>query len=140
MERHPNTAGLSTGTVPLRDPEDVAICRQVVRMLAHRLDFSTVGNAMIVTAASELARNTIVHGAGGEVVWTILHDENRRGLQLAFQDHGPGIVDLKLAMTDGWTSAGGLGLGLPGAKRLVHKFRIDSVIGGGTRVVVIRWR
>jgi hypothetical protein len=94
MERHPNTAGLSTGTVPLRDPEDVVICRQVVRMLAHRLDFST----------------------------------------------GPGIVDLKLAMTAGWTSAGGLGLGLPGAKRLVHEFRIDSVIGGGTRVVVIRWR
>ena len=95
---------------------------------------------MLVTAASELARNTVLHGGGGEVLWTVLREADRAGIRLVFQDHGPGIPDLKQAMTDGWTSSGGLGLGLSGARRLVHEFAIDSTVGNGTRVAVVRWR
>ncbi|MEA3177664.1 MAG: serine/threonine-protein kinase RsbT [Gammaproteobacteria bacterium] len=95
---------------------------------------------MLVTAASELARNALLHGGGGEVFWTVLREGDRAGVRLVFQDNGPGIRDLKLAMTDGWTSSGGLGLGLSGARRLVHEFDVDSNIGKGTRVVVVRWR
>lgn len=95
---------------------------------------------MLVTAVSELGRNTVVHGGGGQLTWSVLVVGARAGIRLEFEDQGPGIADLGQAMTDGWSSHGGLGLGLSGAKRLVHEFAIDSILGKGTRVVVIRWR
>jgi serine/threonine-protein kinase RsbT len=140
MELHVDVTSRSTGPIPLRDSNDVVICRQIVGQIAEALKFSAIGKTMLVTAASELARNALLHGGGGEVFWTVLREGERAGVRLAFQDHGPGIADLKLAMTDGWTSGEGLGLGLSGARRLVHEFTIDSIIGTGTRVVVVRWR
>jgi serine/threonine-protein kinase RsbT len=130
----------SIGSVPLRDSRDVVTCRQVVRQIAEDLNFSVVGKTMLVTAASELARNAVVHGCGGELTWTILRDGTNVGIRLAFHDHGPGIPDLERAMTDGWTSGTGLGLGLTGARRLAHEFSIDSVVGEGTRVSIVRWK
>src|ERR1700687_5525807 len=93
----------SAGTVPLRGNRDVVICRQVCGRIAEELKFSAIGKTMLVTAASELGRNTVVHGAGGEVVWSVLREGDRVGVRLSFQDRGPGIPDLELAMTDGWT-------------------------------------
>jgi serine/threonine-protein kinase RsbT len=140
MELHLNVTSGSTGTLPLRGSNDIVVCRQVVGRIAGELKFSAIGKTMLVTAASELARNALLHGGGGEVFWTVLREGDRAGVRLVFQDNGPGIRDLKLAMTDGWTSGGGLGLGLSGARRLVHEFDVDSNIGKGTRVVVVRWR
>jgi serine/threonine-protein kinase RsbT len=93
----------------------------------------------LVTAVSELARNTMVYGGGGDMDWQIVEDGARTGLRLTFRDEGPGIPDLKLAMTDGWTSGGGLGLGLTGAKRLVDDFELDTAPGAGTRVMICKW-
>jgi serine/threonine-protein kinase RsbT len=93
----------------------------------------------LVTAVSELARNTMVYGGGGDMDWQILDDNARTGLRLIFRDEGPGIPDIKLAMTDGWTSGSGLGLGLTGAKRLVDEFELDTAPGKGTRVTITRW-
>jgi serine/threonine-protein kinase RsbT len=140
MELHFDLTSRSTGTIPLRSGNDVVICRQIVGQIAEALKFAAIGKTMLVTAASELARNALLHGGGGEVCWTVLREGDCAGVQLEFQDHGPGIPDLGLAMTDGWTSGAGLGLGLSGARRLVHEFTIDSTIGTGTRVVVVRWR
>ena len=95
---------------------------------------------MLVTAASELARNTLIHGGGGQVEWEIVAAAGKVGLRLRFEDHGPGVGDLQRAMTNGWTSGRGMGLGLPGAQRLVHEFRLESVQGQGTLVVITRWR
>lgn len=93
-----------------------------------------------MTAASELARNALIHGRGGEFTWEVIRQANRVGLRLTFEDQGPGIPDLSVAMTPGWTSGKGLGLGLSGAKRLVDEFSIESTLGKGTRVVVTRWQ
>jgi len=93
----------------------------------------------MVTAVSELARNTMVYGGGGHMDWQILDDNLRTGLRITFRDEGPGIADLKLAMTDGWTSGKGMGLGLTGAKRLVDEFELDTAPGAGTRVTITRW-
>ncbi|WP_313645921.1 anti-sigma regulatory factor, partial [Pseudomonas sp.] len=93
----------------------------------------------LVTAVSELARNTVVYGGGGDMDWEVLDDIGRLGLRLVFRDEGPGIPDLKLALTDGWTSGSGMGLGLTGARRLVHEFELDTVPGEGTRVTITRW-
>jgi serine/threonine-protein kinase RsbT len=131
---------LSSGVVPLRIGQDVVICRRLVHHLADDLGFSTVGKTMVVTAASELARNTLIHGGGGELLWEAVFEGSRVGIRLVFQDQGPGIVDLGRAMTDGWSSGGGLGLGLTGAKRLVHEFSLCSVAGAGTRVTIVRWK
>ena len=95
---------------------------------------------MLVTAASELARNTLIHGGGGMFSWEVMSAGSKRGIRLSFVDNGPGIADIQRAMTNGWTSGKGLGLGLPGAKRLVNEFEIQSMVGRGTRVVVARWR
>ncbi|MDB5861913.1 MAG: rsbT [Ramlibacter sp.] len=114
--------------------------RQKVRALTQLLKFSLVDQTKMITAASELSRNTVVHGGGGDLHWEVLDDGVRRGLRLLFQDQGPGIADLKLAMTDGWTSGAGLGLGLPGSKRLVHEFDLQSTPGAGTRVSILRWK
>ena len=129
----------STGSLPLRSEEDIVASRQKVRALTQQLKFSLVDQTKMITAASELSRNTVVHGGGGGMRWELLDEGVRRGLRLHFEDSGPGIPDLKLAMTDGWTSGKGMGLGLPGSKRLVHEFDIASE-PGATRVSITRWK
>ena len=114
--------------------------RQVVREQAVTLGFSLVDQTKIVTAASELARNTLTHGRGGEVVVELPVNSGRKGLRLTFSDRGPGIPDIELAMKDGFTTGGGMGLGLGGAKRLSSEFAIDSRPGAGTRVSITRWK
>lgn len=130
----------STGELPVRSEEDIVASRQKVRQLSQELKFSLVDQTKMVTAASELSRNTVVHGGGGQMRWELVADGLRRGLRLHFEDEGPGITDARLAMTDGWTSGGGMGLGLPGSKRLVHEFELESQPGQGTRVSITRWK
>jgi serine/threonine-protein kinase RsbT len=124
----------------LHAEQDIVAVRQAVRRLTHELAFSLIDQTKMVTAASELARNTVIHGGGGSMLWEIVHDGVRRGLRLTFEDDGPGIANVELAMMDGWTSGSGLGLGLPGAKRLVNEFSIASQPGAGTRVTIARWK
>ncbi|MET7703999.1 anti-sigma regulatory factor [Streptomyces sp. NPDC005485] len=118
---------------------DLAWVRQHVRQAAAELGFGLVDQTKLVTAASELARNTLVHGGGGQVECTPLEIGRSRGLRLTFSDEGPGIADIEQALRDGYTSGGGLGLGLGGARRLVHEFSIDSRPRAGTSVTVICW-
>jgi serine/threonine-protein kinase RsbT len=106
----------------------------------QELKFSLVDQTKMITAASELARNTVIHGKGGEMGIEVVVNGTRTGVRLTFEDHGPGIEDLDQAMTDGWTSGGGLGMGLPGTKRLVNDFHIESTQGQGTRIVIARWK
>ncbi len=124
----------------LRSEDQVVRVRQMVRQWATELGFSLVDLTKIVTAASELARNTVIHGGGGTVELQELQNNGRRGLRVVFEDRGPGIGDLQLAMRDGYTTGNGLGLGLSGAKRLVNDFEIDSRPGEGTRVAITRWK
>ena len=128
------------GEVPLRSEHDIVMARQLVRRLTQELKFSLVDQTKMVTAASELARNAYTYGRGGTMHWEIVDAEARRGLKLLFADNGPGIPNMDLAMTDGWTSGNGLGMGLTGAKRLVNEFDIDSKVNGGTRVTIVRWK
>ena len=128
------------GEAPLRSEHDIVLARQLVRRLTQELKFSLVDQTKMVTAASELARNAYIYGRGGTMRWQILDNEARRGLKLLFADQGPGIANLDLAMTDGWSSGTGLGMGLTGAKRLVNEFDIDTRIDGGTRVTIVRWK
>ena len=131
---------LSADTLRLESDEHMVIVRQAVRQLAIGLGFSLVDQTKIVTAASELARNTVKHGGGGTALLETINDGPRRGLRLTFEDHGPGIADIPQAMKDGFTTAGGLGLGLSGAKRLTNEFAMTSVPGLGTRVVITKWK
>jgi serine/threonine-protein kinase RsbT len=124
----------------VRSSQDVVAVRQIVREWAVYAGFSLVDQTKIVTAASELARNTLTHGGGGTVRLEALNDGSRRGLRVVFEDRGPGIPDVEQALRDGFTTAGGLGLGLGGAKRLSSEFEIDSAPGQGTRVAITRWR
>ena len=126
--------------LPLQTEHDIVAARQAVRKMTLELGFSLVDQTKLVTAASELARNTIVYGGGGVLHWEMLLDGAKKGLRLTFRDEGPGIPDVALAMTDGWTSGTGLGMGLSGAKRLVNEFDIDSKPGKGTRVTITRWK
>lgn len=130
---------LSSGTQPVRIEQDVVLARQSARKLAQECGMRLIDLTKLVTAVSELARNTMVYGGGGDMDWQIIEDNGRKGLRLTFRDEGPGIADIKLAMTDGWTSGGGLGLGLTGAKRLVDEFELDTAPGAGTRVTITRW-
>jgi serine/threonine-protein kinase RsbT len=127
-------------TLPLTASEHVVIVRQAVRQRAIDIGLSLVEQTKIVTAASELARNTIQHGGGGNVTIEIISDGIRRGIRLSFKDAGPGIADIGQAMKDGFSTGGGLGLGLSGAKRLSNEFAISSTPGGGTCVVITRWK
>jgi serine/threonine-protein kinase RsbT len=129
----------SRGTMPVRVEQDVVLARQTVRRVAQECGLRLVDQTKLITAASELARNAVIYGGGGDMDWEILEDGVRTGVRLVFRDQGPGIADLKLAMTDGWTSGSGLGLGLTGAKRLVNEFELDSAPGKGTRVTIVRW-
>jgi serine/threonine-protein kinase RsbT len=127
-------------TFAIRTAEDVVVARQHVRTRAVELGFSLVDQTKLVTAASELARNTLQYGGGGVMHIERLNQGARRGLRLVFEDQGPGIPDIAVAMRDGYTSGGGLGLGLGGAKRLANEFSIESTPGVGTRVMIARWR
>jgi serine/threonine-protein kinase RsbT len=129
-----------TESLPLRVEQDVVLARQAVRKLTQELKFSLVDQTKMVTAASELARNTVIYGGGGQMKVEVLLDGAKNGLRLTFEDQGPGIPDLTLAMKDGWTSGNGLGMGLSGAKRLVNEFDIASEVGKGTRVMIARWK
>ena len=124
----------------IRTSEDVVAIRQAVRQRAIDLGFNLVDQTKIVTAASELARNTVQYGGGGTVTIEGIQEGARKGLRLTFEDRGPGIANVELAMKDGYTTGSGLGLGLSGAKRLSNEFLIDSQPGKGTRVTIIRWR
>jgi serine/threonine-protein kinase RsbT len=124
----------------IRSSADVVSVRQAARALAERVGFSLVDQTKLVTAASELARNTIDYGGGGTVRLELVENGVRRGVRLTFEDQGPGIPDVALALKDGYTSGGGLGLGLGGARRLVNDFKIDSSPGAGTRVMIARWK
>jgi len=129
----------SSGSQAIRIEQDVVLARQTARKLAQECGLRLIDLTKLVTAVSELARNTMVYGGGGDMDWEIVEDGIRVGLRLTFRDEGPGIPDLKLAMTDGWTSGSGLGLGLTGAKRLVDDFELDTTPGKGTRVMIAKW-
>lgn len=129
-----------TETVPIKNDSDVVGVRQRVRSWTIEMKFSLVDQTKIVTAASELARNTLEHGRGGELEIAVVENGVRRGLRLTFSDNGPGIADIKQALTDGFTTGQGMGLGLGGSKRLMNEFEIRSQPGGGTTVTAIRWK
>lgn len=120
--------------------QDVVLVRQAVRQFAVKLGFSLVDQTKIVTAASEIARNTLDYGGGGTVKVEVLQEGMRQGLRLVFEDSGPGIPDIDLALKDGYTTGGGLGMGLSGAKRLMNEFSIVSHVGEGTCVTITKWR
>ena len=130
----------STGNLPLSNEHDIVLGRQSVRRMAQEQGFSLVEQTKMVTAASELARNALIYGGGGTLTWALLTEGTKRGLRLTFEDEGPGIPNLELAMTDGWSSGTGLGLGLTGTRRLVNEFEIKSTVGVGTRVTITRWK
>jgi serine/threonine-protein kinase RsbT len=127
-------------TIEIQSSADVVMVRQSVRKGSVEMGFGLVDQTKIVTAASELARNTLIYGGGGRVELEMLHDGGRQGLQLTFEDRGPGIPDLDLALKDGFTTGDGLGMGLGGAKRLSDEFEIESKVGEGTRVKFVRWK
>jgi len=127
-------------TMSIQSSADVVLVRQAVRQWAVELRFSLVDQTKIVTAASELARNTLDYGGGGMVKLEALQEGIRRGLRLTFEDKGPGIPDLDLALKDGYTTGGGLGMGLSGTKRLVNEFNIVSQVGEGTCVTITKWK
>ena len=127
-------------TVTLQSETEIVQARQIVRKWATEAGLGLVDLTKIVTAASELARNTVVYGGGGTMLLEAVAEGSRKGLRLTFEDQGPGIPDLNMALTDGWTSGGGMGLGLSGAKRLCNEFDIASEVGKGTKVTIARWK
>ncbi|UBF23816.1 anti-sigma regulatory factor [Kovacikia minuta CCNUW1] len=127
-------------TLTIQSSADVVLVRQAVRRVAIEIGFGLVDQTKIVTAASELARNTLDYGGGGTVQLEALQEGLKRGLKLTFEDQGPGIPDIELALKDGFTTGNGLGMGLSGAKRLASEFEIESCVGVGTRVTIVRWK
>jgi serine/threonine-protein kinase RsbT len=131
---------LRSEALPLKSTADIVSMRQAVRRYAVEAGFSLVDQTKLVTAASEVARNTVVYGLGGSATLELVNNDTRKGVRIVFEDSGPGIADITLAMKDGYTTGSGLGLGLGGAKRLVNDFRIESRRGEGTRVELTRWK
>ena len=129
-----------TDSLTISSSTDIVLIRQEVRKWSGELGFSLVDQTKMITAASELARNSLDYGGGGVVLLEVVHDGGKRGLRLTFEDKGPGIPDIERALTDGFTSGKGMGLGLGGAKRLVNAFEIASRVGEGTRVTITRWK
>lgn len=125
---------------PITSSNDVVIARQKVRQWATELRFSLVDQTKLVTAASELARNALDHGKGGSMDMEVVSNGAKTGLRIAFKDEGPGIADIEQALKDGFTTGSGMGLGLGGSKRLVNEFSIESEVGKGTKVTIIRWK
>lgn len=135
-----NSAAGTDQPQPLRSDDDVVRARTLVRQRCVEIGLSLVEQTKVVTAASELARNTLRHGGGGECLVQVLDEPGVRGVRMQFMDRGPGIADVALALTDGYTSGGGLGLGLGGAKRLVDDFDLQTEVGVGTTVTIIKWK
>jgi serine/threonine-protein kinase RsbT len=131
---------LKAENLPIKTSADVVLARQKVRQWATEMKFTLVDQTKLVTAASELARNTLDHGKGGSMTIEIIENPGRQGLRLVFEDQGPGIADIQAALRDGFTTGHGMGLGLGGSKRLVNEFEINSTPGRGTQVAVIRWK
>jgi serine/threonine-protein kinase RsbT len=129
-----------TDRLEIRSSDDVVRVRQQARTMAVAAGLSLVDQTKIITAASELARNTLDYGGGGEVLMEVVEETGRRGLRIVFEDRGPGIADVEQAMRDGFTSGSGLGLGLGGAKRLSNEFKIYSALGSGTKISIARWK
>jgi|SRR5579872_6328366 len=127
-------------TIAVRSSEDVVHIRQQVRAWAVLEGMKLIDQTKIVTAASELARNTVIHGGGGTALLEVISDNGRRGVRLTFEDKGPGIPDIERALKDGYTTGTGLGLGLSGSRRLANEFEIQSKVGEGTRVSITRWK
>jgi serine/threonine-protein kinase RsbT len=127
-------------SMPIRTPDDIVLVRQAVRKKSVAMGFGLVDQTKVVTASSELARNTLDYGGGGGVQLEVIENGTRKGLRLTFEDQGPGIPDIALALTDGYTTGNGMGLGLSGAKRLSDEFEIWSKPGEGTRVSILRWK
>ncbi|ORJ63002.1 anti-sigma regulatory factor [Geothermobacter hydrogeniphilus] len=126
-------------TIELRQESDLVLLRKTCREILIQLGFRLVAQTKLVTAASELGRNVLTHGGGGQAHFDVLERSGRRGLKMEFVDQGPGIADIRQAMTDGYTTAGGLGFGLGAAQRLANEFIIQSTPGQGTRVTIIGW-
>ena len=126
--------------IGIQSESDVVMARKIVKEWAVSLGFSLVEQTKLITATSELARNTMVHGGGGEMTLEVVEKGLKQGLRLTFEDHGPGIPDVEMALKDGYTTGTGMGLGLGGAKRLVDNLEIFSEVGKGTRITVIRWK
>lgn len=131
---------MTSETLPIRNDSDVVAVRQAVRTAAASMRFSVVDQTKIVTATSELARNTLIYGGGGEATISQVSVNGREGLRIVFEDKGPGIADIERALTDGYTSGNGMGLGLGGSRRLMNEFDIVSKPGEGTRVTIARYR
>ncbi len=129
-----------TERLAIRSSDDVVKVRQQTRLAAVEAGLSLVDQTKIITAASELARNTLDYGGGGDLVLDVVDDGARRGVRLTFEDRGPGIADIERALKDGFTSGGGLGLGLGGARRLCNEFAIESTVGVGTKIMIARWK
>jgi serine/threonine-protein kinase RsbT len=130
---------VSQGEVSIKEETDIVVARRTVREAASRVGFGAVDTTRIVTAASELARNAFKYGKGGVMSWRSLTDGQRSGLELRFADRGPGIPDVNLALREGFSTAGGLGMGLPGARRLMDEMEIETSLGNGTTVIVKKW-
>ncbi|AOA73722.1 ATP-binding protein [Stenotrophomonas rhizophila] len=128
-----------SGSLPIRVEQDVVLARQAARQAAVACRMRLIDQTKLVTAASELARNAVIYGGGGSMEWEVVDSGIRRGLRLVFSDNGPGIPDIAQALTDGWTSGSGMGLGLSGSRRLVDQFELESEPGKGTRVAIIKW-
>ncbi|MFJ9307400.1 MULTISPECIES: anti-sigma regulatory factor [Streptomyces] len=135
----PWAAGQEPREQGIAQNDDVVRARQQVRTYAQQCRLSLVDQTKFITAASELARNTLVYGGGGQMRAGLVERDGRRGVAAVFEDTGPGIPDVELALTDGWTSGGGLGLGLSGARRLVDEFDLDTEAGRGTTVSIVKW-
>jgi serine/threonine-protein kinase RsbT len=134
------TTATRTERLAIRSSEDVVKVRRQTRILAVEAGLSLVDQTKIVTAASELARNTLDYGGGGEAFMEVIDNGSRRGVRLAFEDRGPGIPDIQAALADGFTTGAGLGLGLGGSRRLSNEFSIESKVGVGTKVTIVRWK
>ena len=131
---------VSAESLPIRTSDDIVLVRQAVRKISVELGLGLVDQTKIVTASSELARNTLDHAGGGAALVERVENESRSGLRVTFEDNGPGIADINLALTDGFTTGNGMGLGLGGAKRLCNEFELWSKPGEGTRVSIVRWK
>ncbi len=131
---------LTREVAELKRPEDVVRVRQMARALALQAGFGLVDQTKIVTAVSELGRNALIHGGGGTATLEVIEEGIRRGLRIVFRDEGPGIADVERALQDGYTTSGGLGIGLGGARRLMNEFEISSSPGKGTTVTIARWK
>lgn len=140
VTKPPTPRDALSGSMTLASERDIVATRRLVRELTQELKFTLVDQTKMITAASELSRNAVIYGHGGVMRWEIVTNGLQTGLRLAFEDQGPGIPDTDLALTDGWTSGTGMGIGLSGSRRLVNDFELRTVVGAGTCVTVTRWR